>query len=87
LGAQVSYNDPYFEHLHKMRKHDFSELHSQPIDAASLASYDCVVIATDHSAYDYECIVRHSAVVVDTRNATRHVFVKYPDLKCKVVLS
>ena len=38
-----------------------------------LASYDCVLIATDHSSYDYEAIVRNSKLVVDTRNATRHV--------------
>jgi UDP-N-acetyl-D-glucosamine dehydrogenase len=87
LGAEVSYNDPYFERLHKMRKHDFSALHSSPIDAASLAKYDCVLIATDHSAYDYESIVRNSAVVVDTRNATRKVWAAHPDLKSKIVLS
>src|ERR1022692_4770560 len=87
LGAEVSYNDPYFERLHKMRKHDFSQLYSAPIDAASLASYDCVLIATDHSAYDYESIVRNSAVVVDTRNATRKMWAAHPDLKSKIVLS
>jgi UDP-N-acetyl-D-glucosamine dehydrogenase len=36
-----------------------------------LSGYDCVLIATDHSSYDYEAIVRHSKLVVDTRNATR----------------
>jgi UDP-N-acetyl-D-glucosamine dehydrogenase len=87
LGAAVSYNDPFFEHLHKMRKHDFSGLHSAPIDAASLATYDCVLIATDHSAYDYESIVRNASVVVDTRNATRKVWVAHPELKSKIVMS
>ena len=38
-----------------------------------LASYDCVLIATDHSSYDYDAIVRGSKLVVDTRNATRRV--------------
>jgi UDP-N-acetyl-D-glucosamine dehydrogenase len=38
-----------------------------------LASYDCVLIATDHSSYDYDSIARDSKLVVDTRNATRHV--------------
>jgi UDP-N-acetyl-D-glucosamine dehydrogenase len=38
-----------------------------------LATYDCVLIATDHTSYDYDAIVRHSKLVVDTRNATRHV--------------
>jgi UDP-N-acetyl-D-glucosamine dehydrogenase len=41
--------------------------------AEALASYDAVLIATDHSSYDYEAIVRHSRLVVDTRNATRQV--------------
>ena len=39
----------------------------------SLAEQDCVLIATDHSAYDYDFIVRHAQLVVDTRNATRGV--------------
>ncbi len=87
LGADVAYNDPFFEHLHKMRKHDFSHLHSESIDAANLAKFDCAIIATDHSAYDYESIVRNTPVVVDTRNATRKVVAAHPDLKSKIVLS
>ena len=39
----------------------------------ALAAQDCVLIATDHTAYDYEFIVRHARLVVDTRNATRNV--------------
>jgi len=70
-GAQVDYNDPYFEKLHPMRKYNF------PLQSVSLENrlgeYDCVVIATDHSSYDYERIVRESKLVADTRNATRHV--------------
>ena len=38
-----------------------------------LAAQDCVLIATDHSAYDYDFIVRNSRMVLDTRNATRSV--------------
>ena len=38
-----------------------------------LASQDCILIATDHSAYDYEFIVKHAALVIDTRNATKTV--------------
>ena len=41
--------------------------------AAALASYDAVVIATDHTSYDYASIVRNSRLVVDTRNATKQV--------------
>src|ERR1700729_2816742 len=72
-GATLDYNDPYFPALFKMRHYDFSEKRSIDLSPAALASYDCVLIATDHSTYDYEAIVRDSKLVVDTRNATRHV--------------
>jgi UDP-N-acetyl-D-glucosamine dehydrogenase len=72
-GAVLDYNDPYFPALHKMRHYDFSNMKSVALSPARLASYDCVLIATDHSSYDYDAIVRDSKLVVDTRNATRHV--------------
>ncbi|HKT11037.1 MAG TPA: nucleotide sugar dehydrogenase [Terriglobia bacterium] len=68
-GAHVDYNDPYFERLHKMRQYDLG-LKSVELTADSLAGYDAVLIATDHSSYDYEFIAAHSQLVVDTRNAT-----------------
>jgi UDP-N-acetyl-D-glucosamine dehydrogenase len=68
-GARVDYNDPYFPRLPKMRKYDFG-LESIELTPETLASYDVVVIATDHSAYDYQAIVRHGRLVIDTRNAT-----------------
>jgi len=71
-GASVDYNDPYFERLHKMRQYDL-RLESVALTAESLSGYDAVVIATDHSSYDYEFIVRHAQLVVDTRNATGHL--------------
>lgn len=70
-GALVDYNDPYFPTLFKMRHYDFSNKHSVELTAELLASYDCVLIATDHSKYDYDAIVREAKLVVDTRNATR----------------
>ena len=72
-GAVLDYNDPYFPALHKMRHYDFSNMKSVELSPERLASYDCVLIATDHSSYDYEAIVRNSQLVVDTRNATRRV--------------
>lgn len=72
-GALVDYNDPYFPALFKMRHYDFSNKRSVELTTERLASYDCVLIATDHSKYDYEAIVRDSRLVVDTRNATRHM--------------
>src|SRR6202142_1447547 len=72
-GAVIEYNDPYFPALHKMRHYDFSNMRSVEVSAERLAGYDCVLIATDHSSYDYDAIVRGAKLVVDTRNATRRV--------------
>lgn len=72
-GARVDYHDPYFPKLHQMRHYDFSNLHSVELTADALNHYAAVVIATDHSSYDYDFIVRHSRLVVDTRNATSRV--------------
>ncbi len=69
-GAQVDYNDPYFAALARTRKYDFRK-QSVPLDYVD--RYDCVVIVTDHSDYDYARIVREARLVVDTRNATRGI--------------
>jgi UDP-N-acetyl-D-glucosamine dehydrogenase len=71
-GARVDYHDPHIPRLHKMRRYDLG-LSSIELTPAALESYDLVVIATDHSSYDYDSIVRHARLVVDTRNATREV--------------
>ena len=68
-GAKVDYNDPYLPKTHKMREYDL-KMKSIPLTAAKLKSYDCVLISTNHSDYDYQWIVKHSKLVVDTRNAT-----------------
>jgi UDP-N-acetyl-D-glucosamine dehydrogenase len=69
-GARVDYNDPFFKQTHKQRDHDL-QMKSKPLTPAMIKSYDCVLIATDHSSYDYQWIVDHAQLVVDTRNATR----------------
>jgi UDP-N-acetyl-D-glucosamine dehydrogenase len=69
-GAQVSYNDPYFPTVGKGRKYD---LQMKCVPVENLSEYDCVLIVTDHSDYDYARIVRESQLVVDTRNATRGI--------------
>jgi UDP-N-acetyl-D-glucosamine dehydrogenase len=71
-GAQVDYHDPYFPRLPKMRRYNV-RLESVELSAETLGRYDAVVIATDHSSYDYPFIVRQARLVIDTRNATRHV--------------
>jgi UDP-N-acetyl-D-glucosamine dehydrogenase len=72
-GARVEYNDHYFPQLHKMRHYDYSQMRSVDPTPANLAGFDCVVIATDHSSYDYQAIVEAAPLVVDTRNATRRI--------------
>ncbi|MCA9163510.1 MAG: nucleotide sugar dehydrogenase, partial [Planctomycetales bacterium] len=68
-GAKVAYNDPFFKQTHKQREHDL-RMKSTPLTPASVKGFDCVLIATDHSSYDYQWIVDHAQLVVDTRNAT-----------------
>lgn len=72
-GALLSYNDPHVPKLPRMRHHDVPDLASSPLDPQFLAEQDCVVIATDHSAYNYSFIVEHAQLVIDTRNATKQV--------------
>ncbi len=69
-GAEVSYNDPYFPMVGRGRKYNL-QMHCASME--NLAQYDCVLIVTDHSDYDYQRIVRESKLVVDTRNATRGI--------------
>jgi UDP-N-acetyl-D-glucosamine dehydrogenase len=69
-GVTVSYNDPYIPTIGKGRKYDLN-MASTPLE--NLQQYDCVLILTDHSDYNYEHIVHESRLVVDTRNATRGI--------------
>ena len=69
-GAHVSYHDPYFPFIGKGRKYDL-QMKCATLD--NLGHYDCVLIVTDHSDYDYRRIVQESALVVDTRNATKGI--------------
>jgi len=69
-GAQVSYHDPYFPFIGKGRKYDLQMKRSA---LENLGDYDCVVIVTDHSDYDYTRIVGEARLVVDTRNATKGI--------------
>ncbi len=79
-GAVVTYNDPHVPTLPAMRHHRV-RLDSQPLTPEFLAAQDCVVLVTDHSAYDYPLILRHAHLLVDTRNATADC----PPSECRVV--
>jgi UDP-N-acetyl-D-glucosamine dehydrogenase len=69
-GALVEYNDPYFPSVGQGRKYALN-MTSTSLDR--IPEFDCVVIATDHSQYDYREIVAQAKLVVDTRNATRSI--------------
>jgi UDP-N-acetyl-D-glucosamine dehydrogenase len=71
-GAKVDYHDPHIPRIKKGRKHDVKQT-SIALTAKSLKEHDAVVIVTDHSVVDYEMVVEHAGLVVDTRNATKSV--------------
>ena len=72
-GADVTYSDPHIARIPKMRRHELPDLASQDLTEEFLSQQDCIVIATDHSEVDYQRVVNHSTLVIDTRNATRDV--------------
>jgi len=72
-GAKVEYNDPHVPQTHYMRKYGDLQMKSVSLNPQSLASYDCVIIATNHSAYDYQSIADNAKLIIDARNAMRHV--------------
>lgn len=69
-GAIVSYSDPHIPQCPPMRKHQF-DLTSETLTPKSLATYDCVVVATDHDSFDYKLISEHSKLIIDTRGRFR----------------
>ncbi len=68
-GRHVKYNDPYVPKL-KLKDREFVSVN---LTKEELENSDVVVITTDHSAYDYDFIVKHAKAIVDTRNATKNV--------------
>jgi UDP-N-acetyl-D-glucosamine dehydrogenase len=76
LGAKVEFNDPHVSATHKMRNYDL-QLRSVPMTAQSLKAYDCVVISTNHSAYDWQMIADNANLIIDSRGAMRSVTGKH----------
>jgi len=70
LGCEVSYNDPFFPFVGHGRKYALN-MESTPLDR--VGEFDCVIVATNHSAYEMDKIVADAKLVVDSRNATRHI--------------
>lgn len=69
-SAKVSYSDPHVPVFPKMREH-FFDLSSVEITKESIASYDAVLIATNHSKFDYKMIKDHACLLIDTRGVYR----------------
>jgi len=69
-GAEVSYNDPYFPFVGRGRHYDL-QMNNTPLE--KIGEFDCVLIVTDHSDYDYKKIVEQAKLVVDSRNATKGI--------------
>jgi UDP-N-acetyl-D-glucosamine dehydrogenase len=69
-GARVEYNDPFFPSVGQGRKYALN-MTSTPLE--KIPEFDCVVIVTDHSQYDYRSVVAKAKLVVDTRNATKGI--------------
>jgi UDP-N-acetyl-D-glucosamine dehydrogenase len=72
LGASVDYHDPHVPATHPMRRRNIPR-RSIVLTPAALATYDCVLIATHHSAYDWQMIADYSPLIIDTRNALAKV--------------
>jgi len=72
-GAEVHYNDPHIPVLPPMRHYPHLRMASQDLTPEYLQSRDCVLIVTDHSAYDWSWIAQHAPLIVDTRNAMKSV--------------
>ena len=65
-GAHIDYSDPHVPVFPRKRDYHF-DLHSVTLTGDSIASYDCVVLATDHDSFDYVLLQQHAQVTVDTR--------------------
>jgi UDP-N-acetyl-D-glucosamine dehydrogenase len=69
-GAEVSYYDPFIPVIPPTREHaDLTGRRSTGFDAATIAGFDAVLIATDHDDVDYAFLAQHARLIVDTRNA------------------
>lgn len=69
--VKVDYNDPYVPQLSEYREYPNLKLKSVPLSEKKLKEYDAVIVATDHSDYDFEWIAKHSNLIIDTRNAVK----------------
>ncbi|WP_339512628.1 UDP-N-acetyl-D-glucosamine 6-dehydrogenase [Pseudomonas sp. RL_15y_Pfl2_60] len=69
-GCAVAYSDPHVPVFPKMREHNFN-LSSEKLTAENIASFDAIILATDHEKFDYELIAKHGRLIVDSRGKYR----------------
>lgn len=69
-GGLVCYSDPHVPLFPKMREHHF-ELSSEPLTESNIASFDAVILATDHDKFDYSLIKQHARLIIDSRGKYR----------------
>lgn len=70
-GADISYSDPHVPVFPKMREHNF-ELASVELTPEAIATFDAVVLTTDHAKFDYAMIQQHADLVIDSRGVYRN---------------
>jgi UDP-N-acetyl-D-glucosamine dehydrogenase len=68
-GAIVDYNDPYIPEIPVTRHYKFEGMKSVPLNESTVSAYDALIIATDHSVYDYAWLYSKAHLIIDTRNA------------------
>jgi UDP-N-acetyl-D-glucosamine dehydrogenase len=77
-GAVVAYADPYVPTLGARDWSGDADLQAVDLARGTIGEYDCIVIVTDHTTFDYDALVAQAEVIVDTRNAIKkpypHVF-------------
>ena len=69
-GAEVEYSDPHIPETSRVRRHDL-KMASVDMTPENIASFDCILVSTNHAAFDYAMVAEHAKLVVDTRDAMR----------------
>ena len=82
-GALVEYSDPHIAEARRVRKHDL-KMQSIDLTPENIRSFDCVLVATNHTAFDYATIAANAQLIVDTRDAMRAF---HDDLGDRLVLA
>jgi len=69
-GAEIAYSDPHVPIFPKMREHSF-DLSSVELTPETIASFDALVLATDHAKFNYEMVRQNAQLIIDSRGVYR----------------